>query len=153
MSQEMELPPIHYATYIAVPPERVYETLTTAAGWDAWFTQGTEIDPRPGGTLRLRWVDFGADRITDQCVSPILEAAPPRRFVFRWTPGDSTTTVAFDLSSQGSGTRVEVTESGHTASPRDLFALVDCAGGWGEALTLLKFYLEHGVTYGPVPAI
>ena len=24
--------------------------------------------------------------------------------------------------------------------------------GWGEALTLLKHYLEHGVTYGEVPA-
>ena len=35
MSQEIELPPIHYATYIAVPPARVYETLTTAVGWDA----------------------------------------------------------------------------------------------------------------------
>ena len=28
---------------------------------------------------------------------------------------------------------------------------MECAAGWGEALTLLKFYLEHGVTYGEVP--
>jgi hypothetical protein len=30
--------------------------------------------------------------------------------------------------------------------------LIGCATGWGEALTLLKFYLEHGLTYGAVPA-
>jgi hypothetical protein len=29
-------------------------------------------------------------------------------------------------------------------------ALVECAAGWGEALALLKMYLEHGVTYGRV---
>jgi hypothetical protein len=46
---------------------------------------------------------------------------------------------------------VTVTESGHTTSPRDLEALVECASGWGEALTLLKVYLEHGITYGEVP--
>ena len=50
------------------------------------------------------------------------------------------------------GTVVTVTESGHTASPKDLEALVECASGWGEALTLLKVYLEHGITYGEVPA-
>ena len=28
---------------------------------------------------------------------------------------------------------------------------MECATGWGEALALLKFYLEHGVVYGEVP--
>ncbi len=32
---------------------------------------------------------------------------------------------------------------------RSPFAM--CASGWGEALTLLKFYLEHDVVYGSVP--
>ena len=34
----MTLTPIDYKTYIDVPSQRVFETLTTAAGWDAWFT-------------------------------------------------------------------------------------------------------------------
>ena len=25
-----------------------------------------------------------------------------------------------------------------------------CASGWGEALTLLKMYVERGIAYGPV---
>ena len=27
--------------------------------------------------------------------------------------------------------------------------MLECAAGWGEALTLLKFYVEHGVVYTP----
>jgi hypothetical protein len=76
---------------------------------------------------------------------------PPERFVFRWTPGETPTTVAFDLNARGTGTVLTVTETGHSQSQQDMNALVDCAAGWGEALTLLKFYLEHSVTYGPVP--
>ncbi len=147
----MKIPPIRYRTYIDAAPERVYETITTGAGWDAWFTQGTEIDARPGGHIRFRWVDWAVDRYTTDAGGPVLDAEPPRRFVFQWTPGDSTTTILFDLQPRGSGTILSVEESGHSDSPRDLAALVECASGWGEALALLKMYLEHGVTYGQVP--
>lgn len=152
METTFDLPPIRYSTYIHVQPQRVYETLTTASGWDAWFTQGTEIDARPGGSIVLRWVDFGVDGYTGQDGGTVLEVQAPRRFAFHWTPGDSTTTVEFTLAPRGMGTIVQVTEWGHTTSPGDLQALVACAGGWGEALTLLKIYLEHGITYGQVPS-
>jgi uncharacterized protein YndB with AHSA1/START domain len=151
MMSEIVLPSIQVSTYIDIPPQQVYETLTTASGWDAWFTQGTELDARPGGSLRFRWVDFGPGRYTGEDGGPVLEAQAPRRFVFQWTPGDSTTTVEFILRPQGPGTVVTVHEGGHTTSEKDLWALVDCSAGWGEALTLLKFYLERGLTYGPVP--
>jgi uncharacterized protein YndB with AHSA1/START domain len=151
MTDEVTLPPIRYSTYIQAPPRRVYETLTTASGWDAWFTQGTELDARPGGFIQLRWVNLGVDHSMGEDGGPVLEAVPSRRFVFQWTPGDSPTTVAFDLEPRGPGTVVRVTEAGHTTSQGDLEALVECAGGWGEALTLLKMYLEHGITFGPVP--
>jgi uncharacterized protein YndB with AHSA1/START domain len=151
MSDSIQLPPIRYGTYIDAPPARVYETLATATGWDAWFTQGAEVDARPGGSIRFRWVAFGVDRVTGEDGGPVVEALPPRRFAFRWTPGDTTTTVALDLEPRGRGTVVRITESGHSTSAGDLAALVDCAAGWGEALTLLKLYLEHGITYGPVP--
>ena len=152
MSERIELPPIHYNTYVAAPPERVYDTLTTAAGWDAWFTQGAQVDARPGGVMLFRWENFKVDRYTGESGGPVLEAEPPRRFVFQWTAGDSPTTIEFDLEPLGPGTVVTVTESGHTSSPADLEALVECASGWGEALTLLKVFLEHGITYGEVPA-
>ncbi len=51
----------------------------------------------------------------------------------------------------GSGTLVTVVESGYTHRENDLKTLIDCASGWDEALTRLKFYVEHGVKYGRVP--
>jgi uncharacterized protein YndB with AHSA1/START domain len=142
---------IHHSTYVAAPLARVYEALTTAAGWDAWFTQGAEVDARPGGRILFRWVGWGPERVTASDGGPVLEAVPGERFVFQWTPGDSPTTVALDLAPLGDGTRLTVTESGHRDTEGDRRALVDCAAGWGEALTLLKVYLEHGITYGAIP--
>ena len=151
MSTEIRLPPIQVNTYIAAPPQCVYDALITGSIWDAWFTQGTEVDAQPGGAILFRWVEAQVDRYTATAGGPVLEADPPRRFVFQWTPGDSTTTIEFDLEPLGSGTRLSVKESGHRATQKDVEALVDCAAGWGEALALLKFYLEHDVTYGEVP--
>lgn len=151
MSQELRLPPIRHSTYVDAPAERVYDTLTTADGWDAWFTQGAEVQAYPGGEIRFRWISFGAERYTGEDGGLVLEAVAPKRFVFQWMPGDSTTTVEFDLAPRRTGTMLTVTEWGHTTSRRDLEALIECAAGWGEALTLLKVFLEKGFTYGEVP--
>lgn len=141
----IQLPNIQHRTYIAASPERVFATLTTGAGWDAWFTQGSTVTAKPGGYIRLRWPDYGPDRITMEDGGAVLEVEPNRRFVFQWQPGEQPTTVAFTLTAQGEGTLVELTESGYTPTPANLHAYVNCATGWGEALTLLKFYLELGV--------
>jgi uncharacterized protein YndB with AHSA1/START domain len=146
-----ELPPIEHRTYIEASPEEVYELLATAEGWDAWFTQGTTVDPRAGGSIQLRWVNFGAGRWTIEDGGAVLVADPPRRFCFQWNPCSKTTTVDILLTPAGSGTQVLLTESGYSRSDRDLKSLIDCATGWGEAMTLLKFFLENGVTYGEVP--
>ena len=151
MDGKTALPSIRLSTYVGASPRRVYETLATGSGWDAWFTQGADVDTRQGGSIRLRWEGFGAGGYAGQDGGAVLEAEPPRRFVFQWQPGDSVTTVAIDLLPRGAGTVVHLEEWGHTDSPGDLAALVDCAAGWGEALTLLKFHLEYGVTYGEVP--
>lgn len=141
-------PPICIRTYVESPPEVVYETLATSSGWDAWFTQGAEVDARPGGWIHFQWVRFGAERISAEDGGPVLEAIPGARLVFQWNPrsdrGTTATTVAFDLEARGPGTAITVTESGHGTSEEDLVTYMQCAAGWGEALTLLKIYLEHG---------
>jgi uncharacterized protein YndB with AHSA1/START domain len=143
----MDIGPIRHSVYIDAPVETVYRTLTTAEGWDAWFTDGSEIDASPNGEVLLRWNEFGPSRITAEDGGAVLEAERNRRFVFEWEPGDTITTVAFTLIPHASGTILELEESGYET----LTSYMECAAGWGEALTLLKFYLEHGVTYGEVP--
>lgn len=143
-----QLPPIKHKTFIAASPSDVYAVLTSAEGWDAWFTNGTTIDARPGGQIRFQWVDFGPDRITTEDGGQVLDAVPAKRLTFQWTPGTGPTTVSIELHPSGAGTTVELTETGHVTEEPDVFA--GCASGWGEALTLLKFYIEHRVTYGPI---
>ena len=142
---------IHHRTFINAALDEVYEAIATGAGWDAWFTQGTTVDARPGGTIHFRFQDFGPDHITLEDGGTVLEAIPGEKFVYQWTPGESTTTISFELTKLGEGTLVSLMESGYKQTDTDLKAYADCAVGWGEALTLLKYYLEHGVTYGAVP--
>ena len=85
-----ELPPIYWKTYVAAPIERVFHTLTTAAGWDGWFTLGSTIDDRE---LVLRWVDVARARHRvslwgghdGELHCPIVARDAPTRFAFHWT--------------------------------------------------------------------
>lgn len=137
------MPEIKQRTYIKVSPERVYETLTTGDGWNAWFTDETTVDL--DGEIRLSWRDFGVEKEDIEDGGPVLEAVPNESFVFGWSPGEDMTTVSFTLEPCRDGTLVSLRESSYTTSEKDLNACVNCATGWGEALTLLKFYLEHGM--------
>jgi uncharacterized protein YndB with AHSA1/START domain len=165
-------PAIRWKTYIEAPADRVYRTLTTAEGWDAWFTRGTTLDARLGGQLLLRWLDPGPTRHRVTLWGPVHECMeaggaivaldPGRRFAFEWSAAGHPTTVSFSLEERGSGTLLSVSEEGYLAEELGTLAaegpmaeappFAMCASGWGEAMTLLKFYLEHGLVYGPVPA-
>lgn len=140
---------IRHATFIRAAPERVYEVFTTGEGLDAWFTEGAEVDARPGGEIHFRWRDWGPDKVTAEDGGPVLEAIRPRRFVFQWHPEDESyaTTVAVDFIPEEGGTTVRLHESGYQDTPSSRVCLMDCAAGWGEALTLLKMYVEHGIRY------
>lgn len=140
---------IRCSTLVRAAPEQVYDGIATATGLDGWFTQGAEVDARPGGEIRFRWVEFGADRVTAEDGGPVLEARRPERFVFQWrsdTP-DYATTVEINFRAVDGGTIIELSEHGYRDTPGGLRAMLNCAAGWGEALTLWKFFIEHGVRY------
>ena len=141
--------PISHLTWIAVPPSRVFETLTTAKGWDAWFTKGTTLDLEVGGQIKLRWEDWGAEKITGEDGGPILGFEKGKMFSFQWNPQgeEYPTTVTFTLEADGNGTLLYVKDEGYLDTPEGIEAFGYCAAGWGEALTLLKFYLERGEVY------
>ncbi len=137
---------IRQRTLIRAPAEAIFPKLTTAAGLDAWFTRGACLDQRPGGEIVFRWENFGADRVTLSDPGQVLELEPSRRFAFTWG-AVWPTRVDLVLEPDPEGTVVTVTEEGW---PPDLDGVRGClenATGWGEALTLLKFHCEHGLTY------
>lgn len=110
------------------------------------------IEPVAGGHIQFNWSNFGPDHITSSDGGTVLVAEPGECFVFQWHPGESVTTVTVAFDARGTGSVVKLTEDGYSSSQADLEAYVGCATGWGEALTLLKFYIEHDLRYGDVPS-
>lgn len=140
---------IKQRTFIAAPPERVYDTITSAREWDKFFTTGMTLEPYPGGTCTFAWKDWGPDRYTMSAPGSVLEAIRPARFVFQWGSEGRKTAVRFDLTAAHGGTIITLTEDGYPNDAQGRAMILECACGWGEALTLLKFHIEHGIIYTP----
>jgi uncharacterized protein YndB with AHSA1/START domain len=140
---------------IGAPPQRVWELLTTAEHLGAWFGDaGAEIDLRPGGTLQLRWAEYGT-------VHGRVEAVEePHRFAFRWSilggrsdddafQEGTATLVEFtlDAAQDGAGTTVRVAESGFASLEVDeadrTRRYADNSEGWGKELEHLRRHAER----------
>ncbi len=134
---------------IHAPAEQVYDAFATAEGLDGWFTHGSTVEAHPGGEIRLRWKDWGPDSYEGEDGGPVLEAQRPRRFVFQWHTDNPSyaTTVEFDIEPHEKGTVVKAREHGFEDTPSGRRKLLENASGWGEALALWKFYVEHGLRY------
>ncbi len=140
---------IKQSSLIRASPEKVYDAFATGTGLDSWFTSGSEVDARPGGTIKFSWKDWGPDKYTQVSKGRVLEAERGKRFVFQWSPDNPTytTTIEIDLEGIDEGTILRLREHGFRNTPSGRAAMAECAAGWGEAVTLLKFFVEHGITY------
>ena len=139
---------VSHSVLIRAEPGAVYDLFGTAAGLDSWFTTGAEVDAKAGGTIVYRWKDWGADAVTTEARGVVREADRPRRFVFDWdSDDDRPTTVEMRFEARGTGTVMRLREYGFSAGERGRTALAREASGWGEAMTLAKFRIEHGVRY------
>ena len=141
---------IKHQVFIKAEPEKVYDTVTSAEGWDAFFTHGMELEPKAGGKIIWRWKDYGPNFYNVEAHGKVLKADRPRLFVFKWFPvgkEEEGTQITFDIQGQYGGTVIRLTEEGYPDTPEGRAMILECASGWGEALALLKFYLERGVVY------
>ncbi|MHA1198073.1 MAG: SRPBCC family protein [Candidatus Heimdallarchaeaceae archaeon] len=142
---------IIHSTIIKAPIEKVYDAISTAEGLDAWFTQGAKVDRKVGGTIYFKWEsdrqDVQSGIIEDG--GPILEVNRPHSFVFQWSPDSNSykTTVDIKIKEEERGTVISVREKGFEDTPEGRKSFVGCATGWAEAFTMMKYYLEHGITY------
>jgi uncharacterized protein YndB with AHSA1/START domain/catechol 2,3-dioxygenase-like lactoylglutathione lyase family enzyme len=140
---------IRHEVVVDAAPGAVYDALATAEGLDGWFTRGAAVEARPGGEIVFRWEAWGPGWVTAQDGGPVLEAERPERFAFQWHPDgpEYATTVEIDFERVDGGTRVRLREYGYRDTPSGLRAMLDCAAGWGEALALVKVYVEHGIRH------
>jgi uncharacterized protein YndB with AHSA1/START domain len=133
---------VKQTVFIRAPREKVYDAVATAEGLDGWFTRGSQVDARPGGAMLLKWVDWGAEKnITQDVPGKVLEAKRPERFVYQWGEPGAESTVEIILEPRDGGTLVGLREYGF----RKVENVIENAGGWGEALTLWKFWVEHAI--------
>lgn len=140
---------IRQSTLIRASPERAYDAITTAEGLDSWFTIGSQIDPQPGGIMMFRWRNWGPDKVNQDSKAVVVEAKRPERFVFQWASDNPSyvTTIEIEFEKVEEGTVVRLREHGYHDTPSGRRALMECAAGWGEALTLMKFWVEHSIRY------
>ncbi len=138
--------PIQQKTFIKLPIEEVYDAITSPDCWNAFFTTGLEIDLKLGGEMWFRWKNWGPDFYTNDEPCKVVACDKPSKFAFEW--GRKTiSTVEFNMTSEFGGTTIYLKEFGYPHTDEGIASLLSCAAGWGEAMTLLKFYLEHGIVY------
>lgn len=134
---------------VAAPPEVVFTFFTSAERWMLWQGTAAEIDPRPGGILRVNVRGDG------YASGEFVEVEPPHRLVFTWgwelpdspvPPGS--TTVEVRLEPTEMGTRMVLTHRGLPGAEQVRLH----RDGW-EHYTARCAEVAGGDDPGPDPAI
>ncbi|MGZ0146172.1 SRPBCC domain-containing protein [Kribbella sp. WER1] len=131
---------------IEAAPEVVYEVISSPDHLLEWWPDEADFKAVPGGsgTIGFRQADG-----TMTVGLTVLEAEPPRRFVFRWDyDGDTATPqnsvlVTFDLVPEAGGTLLRFAETGfdEAAKSDELFA--DHTSGWDYFLPRIAPYVAR----------
>jgi len=122
--------PIEREVRIAAPPATVYRYFVDPERMVQWMSNRAEIDPRPGGRIRLDYDGFDVMR------GEFVELVPDRRVVFTWgweTLGDNVpagaSRVEVTLTPDGEGTLLRLVHSGLPAGASEGHAT-----GWDSFL-------------------
>ena len=133
--------------FIAAPPERIFRAITSAEEWDRYFTTGMQLDPVAGGVCSFKWKNRGPELYNGDSPGKVLEIQEPRLFVFEWGSPGRETVARMEIESAFDGSVLTLTEDGYPDTDEGLRYMLECSAHWGELLALIKFYIEHGITY------
>ncbi len=124
------------------PMERVHRAWSDPDEMAAWFPRRVEGSLTVGTRSTLTWHDR-------RVPIDVLASEPPTRFQFRWswpTEAGYQTTATVDLSPQGYGTRVVLTDGPFDlGQPGVIDAWAEALQGWGEALMNLRAQVDYSV--------
>src|SRR2546422_5691412 len=138
-------PAIVYTIYIAAPPEKVWEALTTAEFSRQYFSgHAVEVDQRIGGAFIMRTPD-GALHISGEGI----ECEPPRKltatFNVNWpalVERLGPTVVTYTIEPAGDVVKLTILQSHDRDISDDI--LSGGRAGWPAILSSLKSLLETG---------
>jgi uncharacterized protein YndB with AHSA1/START domain len=134
-----------YVTYIAAPPEKVWQALTDPAFTRQYFGNfSIDVEPRAGGKFFLRYPD-GRVHMSGE----VVEWSPPRRFSCTWIVEGMAEfrelpvcIVTYDIEPAGGAVRLTMTEA-HSWDVPDAI-MEGGRTGWPAILSSLKSVLETG---------
>jgi uncharacterized protein YndB with AHSA1/START domain len=134
-----------YVTYIAAPPDRVWQALTDPEfSKQYFFGFAVEVEPKQGGRFRMLWPD-GRVHMKGE----VVEWSPPRRFTCTWLVEGMgefgelpESLVAYDIAASGEAVKLTMTESHSWNVPDEV--LSGGRQGWPQILSSLKSLLETG---------
>jgi uncharacterized protein YndB with AHSA1/START domain len=136
-----------FVSYIAVPPEKVWDALVDAETTKHYWGHRNESDWKPGSPWQMRRLD---ETNTVNIEGKVIEASQPKRLVISWAnPGESeipgkASRVAFDLDPYiGGNTKFVVT---HDDLEPGSSAERGVISGWPLILSSLKSFVETGKT-------
>ena len=120
--------------------ETVFRFFTDNARWEKWWGQGSTVDPRPGGHVRILYP--GAVEV----VGEVLEIKVPERIAFTYgftsgspiPPGSSRVTI--DLAEEGLATRLTLKHEFSDAKARD-----EHVQGWRYQLAIFSNIVSEEV--------
>ncbi len=119
--------------------EEVWEALTAPAKIIDWLAPG-EIEPKPGGRVKLNFVDSGI--VIDSTVNAI---EPLKILEFSWSgPGEPDRPIRFDLEPVGAATALHL-----TLSVPETEDAGRAAAGWAAHLDMLAATLAGASTRFP----
>ncbi len=138
-------------TFIAAPPERVFQAITDPRELLQWWGQKEmyrttkfEIDLRVHGQWTSTGVSANGD--TFQVHGEYLEIDPPRLLVYTWAAtwtGTLKTTVRWELTAGNGGTLVKIQHSGFAGNAD---AARSHGEGWHRVLVWIQAFVEQGET-------
>ncbi|MDX6535652.1 MAG: hypothetical protein QOJ13_496 [Gaiellales bacterium] len=91
---------------VPVDPERAWRLVTEPEHLEQWLAPEVEIDPRPGGPVRV----VESDETERRGVVEVVDAPRRLRFIWRVEPDGEPTTVEITVAPDDGGSRIEVVE-------------------------------------------
>jgi uncharacterized protein YndB with AHSA1/START domain len=127
-------------------PERVFRAFADPEELTRWFPSRIEGSLAAGARSLLVWPDR-------RVWWDVTEAHPSDRFAFRWPwgPDESlVTTARVTIAPAGYGSRLDLEDGPFPiAATAGLDAWASGLEGWGEALAMLRAYLDFSVDVRP----
>jgi len=141
-------PKFVYVTYIAAPPETVWQALTDPdISEKYWFGYRVAAGGRAGD--RMTAIGPEGQKAHDD---PILESDPPRRLSYAWKPlykdmpDERPSRVTFELKPFKGQTRLTIIHDEFDEGSK-IFEMI--GNGWPAVLSSMKSFLETGQGLAP----